>query len=105
MEVTGLGRYAGMLFAFPSVGSGQFYMLNTRIPLSIAFFAEDGRFVSATDMQPCLGADASACPLYERGRPVPERHRGAPRWSQPARHRAGQRAHRHRPLLLSNRSC
>ena len=58
-----------MLFAFPRSPPRQFYMLNTRIPLSIAFFAEDGRFVSATDMQPCLGADASACPLYSADAP------------------------------------
>ncbi len=64
MEVTGLGRYAGMLFAFPGATTGQFYMLNTRIPLSIAFFAEDATFVSSTDMQPCPSTDAAACPLY-----------------------------------------
>lgn len=64
MEVTGLGRYAGMLFAFPGATTGQFYMLNTRIPLSIAFFGEDGTFVSSTDMQPCPSTDAAACPLF-----------------------------------------
>jgi uncharacterized protein len=64
MSVTGLGRYAGMLFAFPATTETSFYMLDTVIPLSIAWFAEDGTFVSATDMQPCLTADASGCPLY-----------------------------------------
>ena len=64
MNVTGLGRYAGMLFAFPAPTQTSFYMLDTLIPLSIAWFAEGGAFVSATDMQPCVTADASGCELY-----------------------------------------
>ena len=34
------------------------------MPLSIAFFAADGSFVSATDMEPCLTGPADACPRY-----------------------------------------
>jgi uncharacterized membrane protein (UPF0127 family) len=66
MEVDGLGPYAGMLFDFGGPTFGQFYMLRTRIPLSIAYFGTDGRFVSSTDMQPCPDDDDDPlCPRYQ----------------------------------------
>jgi uncharacterized membrane protein (UPF0127 family) len=37
-------------------------MKDTLLPLSIAWFDQKGRFVSATDMAPC--PDQSDCPLY-----------------------------------------
>lgn len=59
--------YDGMLFVFDEDTSGSFYMLNTPLPLSIAWFDGNGRFVSATDMEPCLnGPD---CPLYSATAP------------------------------------
>jgi uncharacterized membrane protein (UPF0127 family) len=62
MGRTDLAGYDGMLFVFEEDTRGAFYMLNTPLPLSIAWFDSDGRFVSATDMEPCLsGPD---CPLY-----------------------------------------
>lgn len=67
MEVTDLGGYDGMLFRFDSETSGAFYMKNTPMPLSIAFFDAEGRLVSATDMEPCLGR--SDCPLYRSSAP------------------------------------
>jgi uncharacterized membrane protein (UPF0127 family) len=66
MDVDGVGRYTGMLFDFAGPTMGQFYMLRTRIPLSIAFFGLDGRFVSSTDMQPCPEDDDDPpCPRYQ----------------------------------------
>ena len=57
-----LGGYDGMIFEFPRADRVGFYMKNTLIPLSIAWFDSSGRFVSATDMVPCPpGKD---CPLY-----------------------------------------
>jgi uncharacterized membrane protein (UPF0127 family) len=53
MEVDSLGGYDGMVFRFGREIEGSFYMLKTRIPLSVAFFAQDGTFVSSTDMVPC----------------------------------------------------
>jgi uncharacterized membrane protein (UPF0127 family) len=43
---------AGMLFVFPSDTEGPFWMMNTYLPLSIAFIGADGRIVSIKDMQP-----------------------------------------------------
>jgi uncharacterized membrane protein (UPF0127 family) len=62
-----LGGYDGMIFVFQEDTTGSFYMLNTPLPLSIAWFDSSGQFVSATDMEPCLtGPD---CPLYSAVRP------------------------------------
>ena len=62
MGRTDLGGYDGMLFVFDEDTRSNFYMLNTPLPLSIAWFDSAGRFISAADMEPCLmGPD---CPLY-----------------------------------------
>jgi uncharacterized membrane protein (UPF0127 family) len=64
MHVTdrSLGGHDGMLFSFPEETSGTFWMRNTPMPLSIAFFDTDGVLVSTTDMAPC--GDSSSCPAY-----------------------------------------
>jgi uncharacterized membrane protein (UPF0127 family) len=62
MRVTDLEGYPGMVFRFSSDSSGGFYMRNTPMPLSIAWFAADGSFVSSADMAPC--GDRSDCPIY-----------------------------------------
>ncbi len=64
MEVTSLGGADGMLFRFDGETTSSFWMKDTVLPLSIAFFASDGAFVSATDMTPCP-ADTSSCPRYD----------------------------------------
>lgn len=67
MEVTDLGGYDGMLFRWDSDTRGAFHMKDTPLPLSIAWFGADGRLVSATDMEPCLGG--GTCPVYEAAGP------------------------------------
>jgi len=64
MEVTDrkLGGYDGMLFEFPDDQDGSFWMRNTPMPLSIAYFDRAGKVVSITDMAPC--ADKASCPSY-----------------------------------------
>ena len=47
-----LGRNEGMLFVFNERGRECFWMKNTRIPLSIAFIADDGLIVNIADMAP-----------------------------------------------------
>ena len=65
MEVTdrSLGGYDGMLFRFPAEIDGGFWMRNTPMPLSIAYFSDDGVLVSRTDMAPCA-KDSASCPSY-----------------------------------------
>lgn len=62
MNQTSLRGYDGMLFVFPADTTVSFYMKDTPLPLSIAWFDSGGRFVSSTDMEPCL--DKPQCPLY-----------------------------------------
>ena len=62
-----LAGYDGMLFVFEADTGAQFYMKDTLIPLSIAWFDAAGRFVSSTDMVPCL--TSSDCPLYPAAGP------------------------------------
>lgn len=67
MNRTDLAGYDGMLFTFTTDTTVQFYMKDTLLPLSIAWFDARGRFVSSTDMEPCL--DAAQCPTFAAARP------------------------------------
>jgi uncharacterized membrane protein (UPF0127 family) len=58
MGRTDMGGYDAMIFKFASDTTGTFYMKDTPMSLSIAWFDEAGRFVSSTDMEPCLYAAA-----------------------------------------------
>lgn len=61
----GLGGYDGMLFEYDAEVQGAFWMRNTLLPLSIAFFDDDGELVSTDDMEPCPDDVADAdCPRY-----------------------------------------
>ncbi|MDQ3987139.1 MAG: DUF192 domain-containing protein [Actinomycetota bacterium] len=44
---------AGMLFVFFERSTSGFWMKNTKIPLSIAFFDQQGKIMSILDMEPC----------------------------------------------------
>jgi hypothetical protein len=55
---------AGMAFVFPEDTTASFWMKDTLIPLSIAFYDDAGRIVRILDMQPCR---ADPCPLYDPG--------------------------------------
>jgi uncharacterized membrane protein (UPF0127 family) len=58
-----LRGYDAMVFRYPAPTSTRFYMRDTLIPLTVAFFAADGTFVSAADMTPCP-PETAVCPLY-----------------------------------------
>lgn len=60
----------GMMFFFFEDVQTPFYMKNTLVPLSIAFFDASGAIVDILDMEPCR---ADPCPLYTPDRP----YRGA----------------------------
>lgn len=64
MERAHLPEQAGMLFLFPDDRTGGFWMKDTEIPLSIAFFDADGRALRVLDMQPC---EADPCRSYDPG--------------------------------------
>lgn len=68
MEQQDLRGYDAMVFRFADPSTGRFFMRNTRIPLSIAFFDTAGRFVSATDMEPCPDSVVD-CPRYSADGP------------------------------------
>lgn len=55
---------AGMVFRFPDDRTGGFWMRNTLIPLSIAYFDADGTVVTVLDMEPCT---TITCPSYPPG--------------------------------------
>lgn len=42
----------GMLFVFPQAAPLSFWMMNTHIPLSIAFIDDAGTIINITDMKP-----------------------------------------------------
>jgi uncharacterized membrane protein (UPF0127 family) len=65
MYATDLGGPDGMVFRYESPTTTAFWMKNTVMPLSIAFFDEGGAYVGAFDMAPCA---ADPCPSY----PTPE---------------------------------
>jgi len=58
-----LAGYAGMIFRFPRPTTVPFFMKNTLIPLSIAWFDTTGRFLNATTMSPCPRTSLK-CPFY-----------------------------------------
>ena len=55
----------GMLFVFPESTTGGFWMKNTLVPLTIAFFDADGKRVRRMSMVPCRD---DPCPIYDPGR-------------------------------------
>jgi uncharacterized protein len=51
MNRTSMPTSSGMLFIFEEKAGHCFWMNNTRIPLSIAFIADDGKIVNIEEMQ------------------------------------------------------
>lgn len=60
-----LDPFDGMAFLWDEPVHTSFWMKDTLIPLSIAFWGEDGRIVALLDMEPC---EADPCPTYDPGR-------------------------------------
>lgn len=59
---TELPRDEGMIFIYFEDTTGGFWMKNTLIPLSIAYFDLDGEIVDILDMEPC---EEEFCPTYD----------------------------------------
>ena len=67
MGARSLEGHDGMIFRFEADTSGGFWMKDTPLPLSIAWFTADGELVGQADMEPCL--DHPSCPTYGPSRP------------------------------------
>jgi uncharacterized protein len=61
MHRRSLPRNAGMVFLFDEPDTGAFWMKNTLIPLSIAFYDARGRILRILQMEPCRD---DPCPIY-----------------------------------------
>jgi uncharacterized membrane protein (UPF0127 family) len=61
MERTSLAADTGMVFLWETPSTTTFWMKDTRIPLSIAFWGQDGTIVTIREMTPCT---ADPCPTY-----------------------------------------
>ena len=59
---TSLPENDGMVFLYPEPTAGAFWMKNTLIPLSIAFFDAEGTILRILHMEPCR---SDPCPLYD----------------------------------------
>lgn len=64
MKRTDLPDDHGMVFLFFEEHVGGFWMKDTLIPLSIAFFDVDGNIVRIMEMEPC---EADPCQVYDPG--------------------------------------
>lgn len=62
MSVTDLGIGDGMAFRYPAPETGTFWMRDTVLPLTIAFFAPDGSYMNAFDMEPCTSLTCLSYP-------------------------------------------
>ena len=60
MNRTSMPINSGMLFIFEQKAGHCFWMSNTKIPLSIAFIADDGKIVNIEEMQ--AGTTNNHCP-------------------------------------------
>ena len=68
MGQTSLHGFAGMAFQFQKPTQTPFYMKNTLIPLTVAWFGSDGMYLVSVDMQPCPTTE-TICPTYGPGVP------------------------------------
>ena len=66
MGVRSLGHFAGMTFVFSAPSSVLFYMKNTLIPLSVAWFDSSGAYIGSAYMPVC--PPGTVCPTYAAGR-------------------------------------
>ena len=68
MQQRDLSGYDGMVFLWPASTDEAFYMKDTLIPLSIAWFDGATHFVSEATMAPCP-PDSPSCPLFSAASP------------------------------------
>ncbi|HEV3473899.1 MAG TPA: DUF192 domain-containing protein [Actinomycetota bacterium] len=64
MHRESLPEDAGMVFLHDEPSTSGFWMKNTLIPLSVAFWGPDGHISEIVDMEPCR---KDPCPIYGQG--------------------------------------
>jgi uncharacterized protein len=69
MDQTNLRGYDGMVFRWPAPDARTFYMRDTILPLAVAFFDGEGRFINAEGMEPCPD-EVVDCPRYHSAAPA-----------------------------------
>jgi uncharacterized membrane protein (UPF0127 family) len=62
MQVEDLEGAFGMAFVYDRPTNSSFWMKDTLLPLSIAYYDADGMFVGAQDMEPC--SPGTTCAVY-----------------------------------------
>jgi uncharacterized membrane protein (UPF0127 family) len=62
MGVTELAPADGMAFVYPEPHTTRFWMKDTLMPLSIAFYGPGGEFIDSFDMEPCVTNDCLRYP-------------------------------------------
>lgn len=67
MGVEDLGELDGMIFVWEDAAPRSFYMLDTLIPLDLAFFDAAGVLTEVVPMTPC---EEDPCPTYTSTGPV-----------------------------------
>lgn len=67
MAQRSLHGFAGMVFVFASPSSDLFYMKDTPMPLTVAWFDSAGLFIASATMPVC--PSGTVCPTYSAGRP------------------------------------
>lgn len=65
MGSSSFGDADAMVFVSDAPTSGRFWMWNTLIDLSIAFFDESGTFLDSRSMEVCRATDSADCPRYD----------------------------------------
>ena len=65
MGVTDMGAADAMAFVYDDPTTSRFWMKDTPMALSIAFFGVGGSYLDAFDMEPCMVADPDDCRRYD----------------------------------------
>jgi uncharacterized membrane protein (UPF0127 family) len=68
MDQDDLRGYDAMAFRYDQPTAAAFYMFHTQLPLSLARFDAEGRYLDEVDMAPCEATDPADCPLYPSAR-------------------------------------
>lgn len=65
MGASSMGEADAMAFISDEPTTGRFWMWNTLIDLSIAFYDRDGVYLDAFDMTVCTASDSAGCVRYD----------------------------------------